>query len=393
MYNVYSFLEPLGLLARMPLPDPIVAPTPSQESAGDPWNNSFPPDRKTYKLHDEDDNIDRCPACLHEVEETRCNNCNAEFSGEEDDDEFEFEEMDFEEDDIVGSRAGGLRRRGARVNIAHVDEVFGDSEDDNPAAARQRRRERRQVAEQNGMFFDEEAEEVEEDMVDSGSESEDSGTSEFARPRTDIDLRHSDASDFDSESDLDGRPRNFIDFVTGDTGGAGARPLRRQPAEPSAHEFRGRVAPRRIGGPVGRSHRVDSADPSDISGNESATHDTEPSVYDSEEDDGAVPRRFPRPRITDSNEEEYDTYDSQDSFIDDDVDIDQPDESNDTENENNTEEMIQLASSDHEVQSDEEREEDGAGQVPNIQEIRRRRLEALIDGRRLFFPSESQELG
>jgi hypothetical protein len=391
MYNVYSFLEPLGLISAIPLPIPVPAPTPSQESAGDPWFNTFPPDRKTYKLHDEEDDTYRCPNCLHEVCDDRCDHCDAEFSGSDEDD-FEIGAIEFEEDGV-----GGIRRRGARVEIAHVEDVLGDNTDDDTPAMRRRRR---RVAEQNGMFHDLEAEDVDQDMDDTGSESgsegesiddgglevaSDSGSSEFARPRTDIEpVVYDTDSDIiaDDQSDNERPPGNFINLVTGELGGAGARDPRPQP----------RQTARRTNGPPGAHHQhqfVESEAEDDEDEDEMMSYQAGPQedVYDSEEDDGSVPRilytRPHRARYDDEDEEEDDEEDQsayEDSFIDD-------GESNDTENENDAEGLIPLASSDHEDQAGpasegEEREEDGAGSVPNIQEMRRRRLEALLNARR-----------
>jgi len=400
MYNVYSFLEPLGLLGETPIPKPIAPPPPSQEPAGDPWEYSFPPDRQTYKLHDEEDDTYRCPACLHEIYDDRCDHCDAEFSGSDDNDDFEIGELEFEGDDVVGARAGGLRirRRGARVNIAHVDEVLGDSEEDTPATRRQARM-RRQEAERNGMFFDDEAEDVDQDMDGSGSESEDSETSEFARPRT----NPSAGSEFDYDSDP-------LPPAVGQAGGARQRDFDRiydQSDEDddvlnyaNGRPVRARQPARRIGSPVDdpivrrarqavnrvARHYIDSEADDESDDNDGAYDMRAGSVYDSDEDDGSVPRpqlrRYARPDVinvnSDGDEEEEEDEDSsayEDSFIDDEVE-EGDEESNDTENENHAEEMIQLGFSDHE----EERAEDGAGRSPNIQEIRRRRLQALVDG-------------
>jgi hypothetical protein len=401
MYNVYSFLEDLGPLGEIPLPKPIAPPPPSQEPAGDPWGNLFPPDRQTYKLHDEEDDTYRCPACLHEIYDDRCDHCDAEFSGSDDNDEFEMGDLEFEEDDVVGGRAGGMRR--ARVNIAHVDEVFGDSEDDDPATARRRARRRRQDAAEHGMFFDDEAEDVDQDMDGSGSESEDSGTSESARPRANPSV--GSGSEFDYDSDPlppavgqagGSRQRNFDriydqsdvdDDDMSDNDGA-PPPRARQRARRTGTPLDDDPIVRRARQAVNRvaRHYMDS-EADDESDDHNGPYDMRAgSVYDSEEDDGSVPRphlrMYARPDVvnvnSDGDEEEEDDEDSsayEDSFIDDEVE-DGDEGSNDTENENHAEEMIPLASSDHE----EEREEDGAGQVPNVQEVRRRRLQALVNG-------------
>jgi len=401
MYNVYSFLEDLDLLGEIPLPKPIAPPPPSQEPGGDPWENLFPPDRQTYKLHDEEDDTYRCPACLHEIYDDRCDHCDAEFSGSDDNDEFEMGDLEFEEDDvIVGGRAGGVRIMGARVNIAHVDEVLGDSDDDDSVTARRRARRRRQDAAEHGMFFDDEAEDVDQDMDGSRSESEDSGTSEFARPRENPSV----GSEFDYDSDPlppavgqagGSRQRNFdriydqsdVDDDISDSDEA--RPPRaRQAARRGGTPVDDDPIVRRARQAVGRvaRHYMDS-EADDESDDHNGPYGTRAgSVYDSEEDDGSVPRRhlrrYARPDVvninSDDDEEDEDDEDSsayEDSFIDDDVE-EGDDGSDDTENENHAEEMIQLGSSDHE----EEREEDGAGQVPNVQEVRRRRLQALVNG-------------
>ena len=374
MFNVYSFLEPLGLISPITAPIPAAAPTPSQEPV-DPWANRFPPDRQTYKLHDEEDDTYRCPCCLHELEDNSCSHCDAEFSGGDDDDSvYEIGELDSEHEGVVNTITGDLRRRGARVNIAHVQDVLGTSEDDGPA-----RGARRRAAGRNNGYVEEE----DQDMVDSGSES-DSGSSEFIRRRPD----HEILNDSDDQSNQFSSGTGESDTEGLDRPRAGDRDFR---ASPIATGRRRRIE---------RNYMIDSEADDDMDEDEDGDDiigiyggEGEGTEYDSEEDDGSVPRIMytrPRRRVpvdythNQDEEEEESTYES--SFIDDDVELDEEEEetgSNDTENENDADQMIQLHDSRAGSFSPivEEREEDGAGQVPNIQDIRRRRLQALISGR------------
>lgn len=120
MYNLYSFLEPLGIVPNIS--------TVSQEQA-DPWENSFPVEKVSYKLHDAEDETARCPQCLHEVYDGSCDNCGAEFSDDEESDEVMMgETSDGEGDEAAGRPVAGRRR--AQVDIATIEEVLGDSADD-----------------------------------------------------------------------------------------------------------------------------------------------------------------------------------------------------------------------------------------------------------------------
>jgi len=122
-------------------------------------------------------------------------------------------------------------------------------------------------------------------------------------------------------------------------------------------------------------------------------------VYDSQEDDGAVPRARDRPRriftgdlapgfdpedYEDDEEDEESEYGG--SFIDDEVEEDDV-ASNDEEED--ADEVIQLVSG---GDGEEEEEEDGAGQTPNLQDMRRKRLEALVNNRRYVFPGVKMRL-
>lgn len=78
MYNLYAFLEPLGIISNIP--------TASQE-ASDPWDKTFPPEKESYRLYDEGDGAWRCPNCFHEIWGSECPGCSVEFSGGEDEDE------------------------------------------------------------------------------------------------------------------------------------------------------------------------------------------------------------------------------------------------------------------------------------------------------------------
>lgn len=402
MYNVYSFLEPLGLISPIPVPVLAPIPTPSQEPV-DPWANRFPPDRQTYKLHDEEDDTYRCPCCLHELEDNSCSHCDAEFSGSDDDDEFGFGGIEFEEDDVVNGIAGGFRRRGARVNIAHVQDVLGTSEDDGPAGVGGRVAGAGRQNNDNNHLGEQEDQGM---MVDSASESDsESGSSQFIRRRPDAEILH------DSDD-------HFLDSDAEDGSATGDRD-RDFRASPIARR-------RQLRERNGRHLMIDSEAEDDD--NEEHEDDIigiyggerDEAMYDSEEDDGSVPRiMYTRPQrqrqqftVVDDNDEDEDSQyessfindeddDDLDTFLDDTGDEDglgvgsgagSESGSNDTENENDADQMIQLGSSDHDHDhdhesraasiSEEEREEVGAGQVPNIQEMRRRRLEALANARR-----------
>lgn len=414
MYNVYSFLEPLGLISAIPIP------TAPQDTASDPWANSFPVEKQTYRLHDDDDGTDRCPSCLHEIWNNSCARCDAEFSGSDEDDGFDVDTIEFDIDNLsadggVGSEsesdgelgiarpiriaedgeddqgAGRPRRgRGARVNIRNLQDILGESEDDTPARARI------QTAILRNMY-DMEASDDEDSMgtgSESGSESgqEDEegdgdsvGSMDFARPRPRRARR-----DQDRDEAPERRPRNFIDLTTGEVGGAGA------PGTAQYQQRQRRRAERARQRHSGGEPMSDETDFSDDNVDDSEGAGT---VYDSQEDDGAVPRARDRPRriftgdlapgfdpedYEDDEEDEESEYGG--SFIDDEVEEDDV-ASNDEEED--ADEVIQLVSGGEE---EEEEEEDGAGQTPNLQDMRRKRLEALVNNRRYVFPGVKMRL-
>lgn len=129
-YSLYAFLEPLGIVASVP------AVSPSQETR-DPWENIFPVENTTYRLHDQEDGTSRCPNCLHEVYHNICDYCDAEFSEDEDgsdeDDIDDPENSDGWSDEdrqaLFGAAGGRGGRRRAQVDIATIEEVLGEDDD------------------------------------------------------------------------------------------------------------------------------------------------------------------------------------------------------------------------------------------------------------------------
>jgi hypothetical protein len=399
MYNVYSFLEPLGLISAIPIP------TAPQDTTSDPWANSFPVEKQTYRLHDDDDGTDRCPSCLHEIWNNTCSRCDAEFSGSDEDDGFEVNEIELDIDDLSVVEDGdsdsesdgelGIARpimiaedgeddhenarprrgRGARVNIRNLQDILGESEDDTPARARN------QLAAIHDMYDIEASDDEDMGGSESGSQSgeeeegsdlESVASTEFAYARP----RRIARRDQDRDEAPERRPRNFIDLTTGEIGGAGA---------PGTAQFQQRQRRRverqlrrRVLDEEAMSDETDLSDSHDMDGSEGTT-------YDSQEDDGVVPRAHARARprrifsgVIDPEDYEDDEEESDygGSFIDDEVEEDGDGDvaSNDEdEEENDADEMIQVVS---------EGEEDGAGQNPNIPEMRRKRLEALVNRRR-----------
>ncbi|KAI9633412.1 uncharacterized protein MKK02DRAFT_4526, partial [Dioszegia hungarica] len=77
MYHFDSILEPLGINPQLP--------TLSQDAreSSDPWHNLFPPELNTYRVRDEDDQMDRCPECHNELVDNFCEECDIEFSESE----------------------------------------------------------------------------------------------------------------------------------------------------------------------------------------------------------------------------------------------------------------------------------------------------------------------
>jgi hypothetical protein len=369
MYNVYGFLEQVGISSEIPIP------TAPQHPNADPWANSFPPDRQTYRLRDEEDGTDRCPACLHEIYQNHCEYCDAEFSGSDVSDDFEIDTLSVTDEEEIAPtpnrRHRGRRARGARVDIASIEEVLGDSEDDNEDRARDQIRRLEIMAEAGDGEID--------SNIGSGSEDEAEGF----------------GLGFDEEMDTDdeigqliiARPRRAL-------AGRVVQPQRRSrsPSEDEEDEEEypedGRRPRNWIDVPAprpGRARQYDRAAPGpglidlDASEDDEGSHEGSEigTQYDSDEDDGAVPRRLRHHSLSvDEEDDESSRY--EDSFIDDeeeqdDLEVDSGVEvgSNDTENENDAEEMIQIASD----------EEDEGGRAPNMQELRRRRLTALIRSR------------
>lgn len=97
MFVMQHVLEAVGFVAS-------AGPTNSPDliTADDnPWKNIFPPDPVSYKIPDEDDGVDRCPGCGHEIADGECSQCEERFS-------HDGSESDFDSDDeSIGSILNG----------------------------------------------------------------------------------------------------------------------------------------------------------------------------------------------------------------------------------------------------------------------------------------------
>ena len=119
----------------------LPAVSPSQET-GDVWENIFPVEKASYRLHDEEDGLTRCPNCLHEIYNEVCPRCDAEFSeddiGSDEEDDVHLDSDREDSDQWTDEEAerihrmsrgrplnGGEGRRRARVDIATIEEVLG----------------------------------------------------------------------------------------------------------------------------------------------------------------------------------------------------------------------------------------------------------------------------
>lgn len=343
MYNLYSFLEPLGIVPNIP--------TVSQENA-DPWNNTFPVEKASYRLFDDEDDTARCPQCLHEVFESACDNCGAEFSDEEgDNDSVMFDDMT-DEDGYAGMNATPGGRRRAQVDIATIEEVLGDSVDEGdepprprPAGplganrAAERLRSRRRI----GAINDSET----------GSESED-------------------------DDDLS--------------------PTAREQARALLNRFRlGRRPPY-------RATRFGSPEDPDATGSDSdATQgfsDGDAPIYgrnseaDSEDEyDGAVPRVLPAvgPVIHSADDEDDMDEDGESAYGGSFIDDDEEEEGYDLESTGSLhdegDEDVDNADASDGLDVEEDEEEEAQGSQPNLGQLRRLRLQRLADGRRYAFLS------
>lgn len=101
-------------------------------------------EKVSYRLHDEEDGVPRCPNCIGEIYDNVCDRCDVEFSEgdsesdmDEDDDEHDHDrensdEWSDEAPEPVRLRYAQARPRGtrrARVDIATIEEVLGENEE------------------------------------------------------------------------------------------------------------------------------------------------------------------------------------------------------------------------------------------------------------------------
>lgn len=382
-YNLYTFLEPLGIAPIIPTPQlPAVAiannpPAPAgaqeQGTAADPWDKLFPVESATYRLRDEEDGgTDRCPSCLHEIYDNMCDSCGAEFSEHESDDDMgsatydndNNDPSDDEDDDDnaehppavrVGRAVGGRRR--AHVDIATIEEVLGDTDDDHAQ------------------------------MLPLG----------VARPPTPPLGRRNQRRPIPDPYD----PDHDDDFEVDDT----ERELRDRERQ---------LAERR-----GLGRQFGSPPPGLFDSDSDSDH-----VFtdeDGDEYDGSVPRRLPRGSVSGTGSDEDDESDDEygGSFINDSLDGHQNDDDDDddgydlestgTLGDGEGEDGHDLIGLDHEGHADEEEEEgterdDASDDLivehqdqeedeeeedarPNMAQLRRRRLAALVDSRRSVLSS------
>ena len=99
MYHLASILEPLGFDPHLPTAFQARAET----EFSDPWALTFPRERSTYRIRDENDRVNRCPECCGEVVVGACSECGNEFStDEEEEGDFDDEHVDehVDEDDV-----------------------------------------------------------------------------------------------------------------------------------------------------------------------------------------------------------------------------------------------------------------------------------------------------
>ncbi|KAL1412431.1 E3 ubiquitin ligase [Vanrija albida] len=76
MFVLQSVLEAVGLVDSS-----VPTNSPDHTTADrNPWKNIFPPDPVSYTIPDEDDSVDRCPQCGHEIADGECSQCEEQFS-------------------------------------------------------------------------------------------------------------------------------------------------------------------------------------------------------------------------------------------------------------------------------------------------------------------------
>jgi hypothetical protein len=442
MYNLYSFLEPLGIISGQQIPIPTASQTPAN---ADPWALSFPPERTSYRLHDVSDDIERCPSCLFEICENVCEHCQAEFSGDDNDDSL----VDFTDDELdelhlgnmedggvqAGDRAGGGRVRArrigggarrARVDIATIEEVLGDGQSDEEPYDIVRGQVRRAEARIRSLrdrivYGDQPREALFEQLNDAISDRRE-GRQIAAETNPDP-----NGSDGDESVDTDGSTASDRDFrarlaTRDEQRRTGQIPNRYVPgrrrgrlaiddenesdSDSDNHENEAQTARMRARG-VRRARAalvdheaIDEDDTHSSSGSDSDLSDLgsaagRSGMFDSEEDDGGLPRTrtFARGRLalaTDEEDEEMTEEESYEgSFIDDEGDglsastqedeVPRPGEEDESD-EVMAEETIGRARRRQDTDEDEDGSEE-EGPV-NMQELRRRRLEALANSRR-----------
>jgi hypothetical protein len=164
MFHLGGILEPLGI-------DPKLPSASQQTADDDPWALTFPAERSTYRIWDENDRLHRCPECGGEVADGNCCACGIEFSEDENegseggiwegdwrsDDESVMGDDESIEDDHLeeADGAAGGRRRGERsprrlrfglFDLEAVSDGDGsdlslsESDEEMPADRRRRRR-------------------------------------------------------------------------------------------------------------------------------------------------------------------------------------------------------------------------------------------------------------
>lgn len=171
MFHLGGILEPLGI-------DPKLPSASQQTDDDDPWALTFPAERSTYRIWDENERLHRCPECGGEVADGSCCACGIEFSEDENEgsdrgiwegdwrsddesamgDDESIEEDHLEEaDGAIGGRRraeGGPRRhRFGLFDLEAVSDGDGSdlslSESDEEMPVDRRRRHRRE--DQNGL--------------------------------------------------------------------------------------------------------------------------------------------------------------------------------------------------------------------------------------------------
>lgn len=136
MYHLQSILEPLGVDTHIP----IALQTAKAGSAEDPWRNSFPEDKDSYRIHDESDNVDRCPACLGEIDEGSCSHCGAQFSEEEEVEDFDTgDENEGNDDEDDGDDASDIQYLGSDDGSRNRRDEHGGSDTSTRRALRENR--------------------------------------------------------------------------------------------------------------------------------------------------------------------------------------------------------------------------------------------------------------